>query len=406
MIKYIFMAAFFLIGCPTWAAGQELKKELSLSQGPEGDRVEEEYKAVPFAGTLKASGYGGSLTEEDVSLWFQHQKLIQASASTERCLEVEELTDAAGNSKRSKNAAQIFFISLKPGCFMDTPSKLILQPESSHLIFILKHYHHGRSSVEQEIKELIKLKKSFSTLGFTDSLPRLVFNEHFYKYEASDDSYRYVGLIHPAKGYCLWDYVEAYVHEEDGDRKQQYKDVLVQSTAKLGEVLANFHLKYMGPQSCPYWNWKNAGRVRRKSGPNLRSCETKTHGDLHFKNIFWDGKRISFIDISTLSNPSYPQNFIEEIGYIIGMLNKFSASLFDSEDEAQQIKRKKLLILLSKTFLDHYFSVFKKQKDEATYRQFVEHFKQGPIRWTINVLSEVGTDNVGPEVFAAATADL
>jgi hypothetical protein len=327
--------------------------------------------------------------------------LIQRESNTLSCIEVSELNQVGG---KGLNADQIFFISLKPGCVKDstifhkTTSKRrksqssvgTLNPDEPRTIFVLKHYKEDSvNTVRKELQQLAALKKTLTIKKFSSNFPRLVLNEELYKYPnagryASTIPYRYVGLVHVAKGYSLWDYIRSYVNSE-GLQQDEYREVLLEAFSKLGAVFANFHLMYMEGDTCAY----NKRRVSL-APVDIQSCKTKTHNDLHLKNIFWDGSVISFIDISTLATAPEPYNFLYELSYFLATMIKFTNTLFDKENSEDQEGKQTLMIELGRAFITPYFAVLREKYGETiNYRKLVEKWKREAV-WALNMITQDG----------------
>lgn len=383
MIRYFFIVvwlSFYGLFC---AAGV-------LDEGP----------AEPAISTdLHATGARGKLVPKDVAEWFIGLDLIQRESNNPSCIEVTELDQG---SSKGLNADQIFFISLRSGCVKDstifhkTTSKRrksqssvgALNPDEPRTIFVLKHYKEDSvNTVRKELQQLAALKKTLTIKKFSSNFPRLVLNEELYKYPnagryASTIPYRYVGLIHVAKGYSLWDYIRSYVNSE-GLQQEEYREILLEAFPKLGTVLANFHLMYMEGDTCAY----NKRRISLDP-TDIQSCKTKTHNDLHLKNIFWDGSVISFIDISTLVSDPAAYNFLYELSYFLATMIKFTNTLFDDETSADEQRKHALMIELGRAFITPYFSVFReKYREPLNYRKLVEKWKREAV-WALNVISQ------------------
>jgi hypothetical protein len=319
--------------------------------------------SIPLT-NLKATGPTGKLTKEDVKKWFLKAGLINKKITENpACITVSKLLESDGvRSAKSATADQIFFISNKCA-------------ETPQMLFVLKHYSNdGR--VQKEISNLTSLKKSFRTIGFSTNMPRIVFNEFFYKYPShKPEEYKYIGLIHPAKGQSLWSLLVQYTKERDPGKKLEYKENMLLACSKLGTVLANFHLKYMTGPGCPFRS--RAKRLHDKSPEKVSfmGCKTKLHGDLHVKNIFWDKETqtISLIDIETLNRD--PGNPIEEIGYTFGTLVDFSSSLFVRGEAISQKKRRILIHDLYKAFLTSYLQAYHARRPGPVYDSLVQTIK-------------------------------
>ena len=246
------------------------------------------------------------------------------------------------------------------------------------MLFVLKHYSNDRH-VQEEISNLTSLKKSFRTIGFSSNMPRIVFNEFFYKYPSHEpEGYRYIGLIHPAKGQSLWSLLVQYTKEKHPGKRLEYKENMLLACSKLGTVLANFHLKYMTGPGCPFRSRAKRLHDKTPDKGSFMGCKTKLHGDLHIKNIFWDKRTqtISLIDIETLNIA--PSNPVEEIGYAFGTLVDFSSSLYAKGVIPQQ-KRRILIHDLYKTFLTSYLQVYHARNSGPAYDSLVQTIKMFAI---------------------------
>lgn len=290
------------------------------------------------------------------------------------CVTITPLTYADGRYKKFTTADQIFLVSVKEGCFPPGYSG----PSMDRLLFIVKHYAGNsfvQDKVEDEITSLCVIRKAFSSQGFSKDLPRFSFAEDFYKYpnpnagSADAAPYRYIALLHAAKGENLWDLVEKYIKTENDEEKAMLRQDVLAASTRLGEVLAHLHLKFMEGTNCPYRLTKLAPiKKRRGSSQDIGACETKIHGDLHFKNIFWDKKTniISFIDMGTFTQKPSPLNFIEELGYLYGSLINFTTALFGKGD-IEFLKRKTFIVDIYSAFLTAYLQVFRAEHSGEAY---------------------------------------
>lgn len=314
------------------------------------------------------------------------------------CISIVPLTYQDGRYKKFTTADQIFFVFVKERCLPTHYEG----PRRDRLLFVVKHYAGNKFSqkkVEDELANLCVLKRTFSSQGFSANFPRLSFAEAFYKYPNPDRSldhsapYRYVALIHAAKGENLWDLVENYIKTENEKEKSQLRHDVLTASARLGEVLAHFHLKFMEGKGCPY---RRATRLQRLKSDvsDISKCQTTIHGDLHFKNIFWDKTTniISWVDISALMDRPSPLNFLEELGYIYGSLINFTTSLF-GKGEIEFLKRRTLIADIYSAFLKAYLEVFHTHRGGVPYADLERSVKSMVL--PLAMLRAVGTGPSG-----------
>ena len=116
----------------------------------------------------------------------------------------------------------------------------------------------------------------------------MTFAENFYSYQSGkrgefslkdEEDLSYFSLIHAARGASLYDLFE----------KNPEGPVTYEAFRKLGQVLANFHKRFMTGKNCLL-----------KGGDDINQCFTISHGDLNPGNIFYDRKFIYFIDTETM----------------------------------------------------------------------------------------------------------
>ena len=353
---------------------------------------------VPLLTELVPTGKNGKLTSDDVKEWFlKNREFENPNFKRPECLIVEPLRAKTGREASFFLADQVFFIKLEPECRGGTKKKLGYLPamvgKAPQLLFVLKHYKEEQDRrAQEEIKKLDTLKRKFRTLGFNKDLPRFVFSELFYKYKNpkrkeifSVPEYRYISLVHAAKGDNLWSLIEEYMGADKDmyvAEKYALRLNLLKACEKLGAVLANFHLNFMEGEGCSYKS--KIKRLNDKALKTINKCHSKVHGDLHFKNIFWDKQTetISLIDIATLESPSSSMNWAQELPYLLGTLYAFTAPLFKGEYKGSQLTRKEFVKDLYKAFLTSYLRAFKKRGSSAAYLELTGWLK----KWTIGLI--------------------
>ena len=408
-MKIFILFFLFLLGvCDlTFSATEESFRWSDLSSGEE-EEVKLPTSLVKIPETrLVPTGPNYKLTEEDVHKWFEQvasPSFLDSHLVHSQCFSVSELKNDRGQPMQGGAADQVFFISIGSHC----PG----WAGSSRPLFVLKHYKSG-PNVYQEIDQLLALKKDFSTLRFRRNMPRIVFSEFFYKYpnpdrkrqlEKSVDEDRYISLIHPAQGKSLWSMLEGYVKEENVAQKGVEKQELLKACSRLGTVLAHFHLNFMRGKGCPY---RKYSYKLRGTPEDIRSCYTQTHGDLHFKNVFWDGKNIYFIDIATLSNAPHDLNFIEELSYTFAMLVGFTDNLFSRRSEKEQTARGVLISDVYSGFLKAYLKVYKEKETREKYKQLVDFLKENWIlKMEMMMLGSKGAGDIAGSAWARIAEEL
>lgn len=233
------------------------------------------------------------LTADQIRQWLKEQGLINDTLFKDSsCLRVER-------GRGGASTEQLFLIKYKPHCLDHSlPSSLPYK-----LLFIVKILKQTVANVESTNLKLVQNHPLIVHLRRLrdPSFPQLTFGENFYTYRDSKQQLRALSLLHPAKGDSLLDLVLPPL----GSIKEAKK-----AYSKLGEVLANFHKKFMEGPNCLLMG-----------GKNLTTCKTITHGDLHAANIFYDGKFIYFIDLETMINSLRTRQFFIEDAVQLGAVH-------------------------------------------------------------------------------------
>ncbi|OFW96660.1 MAG: hypothetical protein A2977_01460 [Alphaproteobacteria bacterium RIFCSPLOWO2_01_FULL_45_8] len=242
------------------------KREYKKSATEEYEKAEKDF----FPNTQN-TGIRGDLTVEKLREWLERSGLINRTFFDHpNCLTIKEGGHPGASTQK------LFLVRNNPLCPQAGPQKLV---------FIIKELSSDPEKAGTEMSNLSILQKSpaLRELGkFKDpSLPQLTFTEDFYWYENWKGESSYLTLIHAARGTSLID-----LYEEDPQGPKTLK-----AFEKLGEVLANFHKRFLTGKNCLL-----------KGGQDINQCFTVSHGDLHPVNVFFDGKFIYFIDTETMNH--------------------------------------------------------------------------------------------------------
>ena len=279
----------------------------------------------------------GLLEEKDVEIWFSKGNLINRRFSASPCIEVAKLVDSTGHSEKALTADQVFRIHTK--CIPETKGEW-------RLIYILKVYNQNPHA-EKELKNLIKLRKEFRGLPRRSRFkyPKIMFPEKIYKYYVPElDSPRFMSLVHGAKGKSIFSLFSElykssqnlksnlkenlestrpnllkYVHKKKAEAEifNTRRKALLRAAQTLGENLANLHTKYLSKKSCT---------PDEKGKTSMFACKTLGHGDPNIRNIFWDGKEISLIDIETMAAGPQSGAMVEDFSVLFGTLYNMAGS--------------------------------------------------------------------------------
>lgn len=208
-----------------------------------------------------------TLSEDDIQKFLRKAGLInQKMLNMPKCIMVQK---ASGGGSFTEN---LFYIFYYPDCDPRNGKKLL---------FVVKELK--QKSAEQELYNLYQLQNSpeLRALGGVKNpnYPQIVFSEDFYRFHTRQGETKYILLIHGARGQSLNDIYQ---------NKTTYDPV--QAFRTFGNVLGHFSAAFLRGQNCLL-----------KGGKRIRSCVTINHGDLHPKNVFFDGTYIYFIDTETLA---------------------------------------------------------------------------------------------------------
>ncbi|HCI48779.1 MAG: hypothetical protein A2977_02920 [Alphaproteobacteria bacterium RIFCSPLOWO2_01_FULL_45_8] len=241
-----------------------------------------EYRAAQrtdMSAFVQDTGIKGELTVDKLRDWLKRSRLINRKfLQNPNCLRIVQVEKKEIRGMRTE---KLFRVEYNPSCPNPTPFKLA---------FIIKEL--DDFSEETEIPNLYVLQKhpELRVLGNLrdPSLPQMTFAENFYSYQSGkrgefslkdEEDLSYFSLIHAARGASLYDLFE----------KNPEGPVTYEAFRKLGQVLANFHKRFMTGKNCLL-----------KGGDDINQCFTISHGDLNPGNIFYDRKFIYFIDTETM----------------------------------------------------------------------------------------------------------
>lgn len=283
-------------GDPKYAKFLELLKKKRFRKEAEKDfqTVKELHRELEKHAkeTLIPLNVRGNLTEEGLKEWLKNQQLVNKNLFIPGCLDVRQ--------KFIEGLAvdQLFFVLYDPVC-------LGLQPvewQKKQLLMIIKRIKGAVAEKEiaylNRMRHNPKLRQIFSVRN--PNYPQLAFPEHFYWFPIGTHYMGAIALIHAAKGISLYDYISTPTGFE------RNPDQALAAFKKLGEVLANFQLRFMEGDNCSL-----------VGGTDINTCKTIVHGDIHPKNIFYDGQFIYWIDLETMQDK--PQFFIKDLSYLYGL---------------------------------------------------------------------------------------
>ena len=216
-----------------------------------------------------------------------------------QCMQVKEL------GIKGAQTLKLFAVQLSTIC-LQTNSSLRKDSNYSdyHTGFILKELVQGFDEANNvhkvknsELKELAVEKE--------DHLPVLAFQHHNLSYQDFNKKVHVLSLLHAAKGEEIKNLHDqlAADHKNNKISSPQYtykKDFLMNAFYSTGKSLGAMHYKYMEP----------AGDIFGL---------THVHADLHMENIFFDGKKVTFIDNETfVISLEQKQSILVDITRFIG----------------------------------------------------------------------------------------
>lgn len=203
--------------------------------------------------------------------------------ASDTCLQVKNLGKGGGY-----NTLQLFLVSSK--CDVN----------ESH--YIIKEPRDGLGEIKN-MNMLISVSK-LRNLALPNSvagLPSLALPVGYLSYKKNNNTH-YLIIMPMAEGKSL----DAYITQYRDGKSSANKETLANAFFELGKEMANFY------------------KLNMKSSAEILG-DTITHGDFHFFNIFYDGKRFTLIDTESmaksLTNPINPSADLIKLFFMAFSIN-------------------------------------------------------------------------------------